>query len=315
MRRLLFALLIPCVLIIGCVNTTTPASKPSCLSVPAASFYYELFGSGKTDLQQDRYFDTYKGKCVEWGAYVKSIDTDMFGTYVILLTLRPPGPFTIKSDIVVRMKDGQEDKLSQYSIGDSIYFRGKLDSYGGLIGDDITVTDAEVISPPSYANTATTGEPNPVVTQNTDSNTTTPTTISNDVTAPPRTIELSKAPINIIVEANKPWVDTHIDVKQGTKISIHATGIVKIAGSDTGQIPSGFDPSQSGADRAQLLCPYTSMNYMLVGKVGTGNCFEIGAEKNVTIQKDGRLYLGVNDGTNSFDDNSGSWTVTISTQN
>jgi len=140
-------------------NTTLKEVKPACISVPANSFYYELFESSKTELQQETYFDIYKGKCVEWNAYVKSIDTDMFGTYVMLLTLQPPSEYTIKSDLIVRMNDGQEDKLAQYSKGDLVYFRGKLDSYGGIIGDDITVTKSDIISP-----TTTTVQSSPTTT-------------------------------------------------------------------------------------------------------------------------------------------------------
>lgn len=115
----------------------------------------------------------------------------------------------------------------------------------------------------------------------------------------------------IDVPGTVEWFDTGISINSGDEIQISASGFVKIAGSD----PSGYSPEgvveTTEADVAKLLCPTTNKEYSLVGKIGTGGCFDVGSSRIIVAQNSGNLYLSSNDRVGLFGDNSGSWNVDV----
>jgi hypothetical protein len=112
----------------------------------------------------------------------------------------------------------------------------------------------------------------------------------------------------ISVPGSIRWVDTGIDVTMGQTIRIHASGLIKIAGSDPGKSPAG-------AGTAPCTIPGVTTSiapcWSLVGRVGAGSAFHVG-QLYTGSRGTGRLYLGINDDV--MGDNSGSWTATITVQ-
>jgi hypothetical protein len=47
------------------------------------------------------------------------------------------------------------------------------------------------------------------------------------------------------------------------------------------------------------------------GRIGEGAPFQVGTGVTLSVETAGRVYLGVNDETHTFEDNSGNWTVDI----
>jgi len=127
--------------------------------------------------------------------------------------------------------------------------------------------------------------------------------------------------LHVQVAASQPWTDTGIDVAVGTRVSIEAYGTIKIAGSDPGKSPSAQTKGQPNSDATQCTATDDATRswvapglycWTMVGKIGTGGIpFEVDNGLIVNPPQSGRLYLGVNDGTGEFGDNSGSWTAEV----
>jgi hypothetical protein len=131
-------------------------------------------------------------------------------------------------------------------------------------------------------------------------------------TTPPNGTEAT-----ITVPGNQPWTDTGLDLNQGDQVTITASGTIKIAPEDPGKTPAG-DPSCVGPTGRKIdptsetwLTPGLTC-WSLVGRIGEdGALFEVGTSLGFPVETAGRLYLGVNDETGRFGNNSGSWTVDI----
>jgi heat shock protein HtpX len=116
----------------------------------------------------------------------------------------------------------------------------------------------------------------------------------------------------VTVWGNQSWTTTGITVTAGASVSITASGVVFIAGSDPGKTPAGAPgcvaPGDNSIPPGPFLVPGLTC-WALVGQIGAGAAFEVGAGTSLTAATSGPLVLGVND--NFFGDNSGSWTATI----
>jgi hypothetical protein len=127
--------------------------------------------------------------------------------------------------------------------------------------------------------------------------------------------------LHVQVAASQPWTDTGIDVAVGTRVSIEAYGTIKIAGSDPGKSPSAKTIGQPNSDATQCTAADDATRswvapglycWTMVGKISTGGTpFEVDNGLIVNPPQSGRLYLGVNDETGEFGDNSGSWTAEV----
>lgn len=98
-----------------------------------------------TDLQREEMWKKYEGKYIKWTFYVKNVDKDMFGTYTVLGNVEKPTEYTISSDVTVKFKDSEKEKLLQYNKGDLITVVGKLESYSETFLKFVYVVDGEVV--------------------------------------------------------------------------------------------------------------------------------------------------------------------------
>ncbi len=113
-----------------------------------------------------------------------------------------------------------------------------------------------------------------------------------------------------LVSGNSPWTDSGVDLKAGDRVSITAEGSIYFA--DYGGY---YGPDGTGNYDASAYIDAGLHFQSLVGSIGDPTVisppayFQIGDSYIFTASADGRLWLGVNAAT--FDDNTGSWNVTI----
>jgi hypothetical protein len=119
----------------------------------------------------------------------------------------------------------------------------------------------------------------------------------------------------ITVPATQPWTSTGISLRAGA-VSFKASGTINVNGGDPdgNNTPAGDGPINPTctAGPSEYSGSWTAPGlpcWSLIGRIGNGKPFFIGDSRNVVIETSGELYLGVNDETGQFGDNSGSWTV------
>ena len=118
--------------------------------------------------------------------------------------------------------------------------------------------------------------------------------------------------VTVSVPAIKPWADTGVFVHIGDLVSITATGIVYTGATDPGTTPAGLPGCVATADDSRKPGPFLGPGltcYSLIGRVGNGSAFEVGAGTFFVALSSGELNLSVDD--NYFPDNRGAWTATI----
>lgn len=112
------------------------------------------------------------------------------------------------------------------------------------------------------------------------------------------------------VQADSPdWTDTGIDLKEGDTLRITASGTIHYTSSKTCGPTGGERTWQdllrplpvNDAGRGALIG--------LIGQTGVAQPFLTGAEAQFEVEKDGRLFLGVND--DNYQNNSGAFRVRI----
>jgi len=99
---------------------------------------------------------------------------------------------------------------------------------------------------------------------------------------------------NITISADKPWMDTGIDVGAGDKLHITATGTVDFS-DKPGVGPQGAE--RGWKDTLRALSVPNAGRGALVGQVGTDRAatpFLVGEDGTIVVPFAGRLYLGVN---------------------
>ena len=128
--------------------------------------------------------------------------------------------------------------------------------------------------------------------------------------------------VSVRVDAQQQWVDSGLTVRQGDLVTFRASGQIQTAPGET-VTPDGDGRGPSDTSRRSLprgratLRGYPAPDVAvgaLLGKVGDGAPFGIGTQTQpLTMTTSGRLMLGVND--TDFGDNSGAFTVVVSTPN
>jgi len=110
------------------------------------------------------------------------------------------------------------------------------------------------------------------------------------------------------VSGTKAWTDTGIDVVEGDRVAVKATGVV-VHDSRNGIGPVGFP------NIPELVTPLPSENHAgLLGRVTEqGDPFYIGAGTTFTAAQSGRFELGINDGF--LGDNRGAFEATVAVSN
>jgi hypothetical protein len=108
----------------------------------------------------------------------------------------------------------------------------------------------------------------------------------------------------VTVPTNQTWSNSGIDVRRGDVIHFRASGNVTLSHNP------GDYATPAGANDGRLAgnSPLPGVTGgLLIGRVGNSAPFAIGAESEVTMPANGRLYLGVND--DYAGDNSGNFVV------
>ncbi|MBZ5601084.1 MAG: LssY C-terminal domain-containing protein [Acidobacteriia bacterium] len=114
---------------------------------------------------------------------------------------------------------------------------------------------------------------------------------------------------SITVSASQQWTDTSIDLRVGDAIVITAEGTL--------QLPQAKSCGPDGQPRGfrDLLKVYQVNDSglgTLIGRIGSSDValpFTIGARKEIQVRRGGRLFLGVNSGSNDSLD--GQYTATV----
>jgi hypothetical protein len=113
------------------------------------------------------------------------------------------------------------------------------------------------------------------------------------------------------VVRNRPFTRTSQSLWPGNRVTITATGRMDWC---TGGCPHSADHTSGPEGRA---CTFARMArdlpcWSLIGKIGEdGIPFLVGADRTITADREGDLYLGVNDGPNDYADNTGRWSATL----
>ena len=83
-----------------------------------------------TNLQKDRQWDAFEGKCVEWTGELSSLSEGFFGGFSIQFKHLPT---TFVSDVIVSAPSSEESQLLQWNEGQRYTYRATLKRYGGAI--------------------------------------------------------------------------------------------------------------------------------------------------------------------------------------
>lgn len=110
----------------------------------------------------------------------------------------------------------------------------------------------------------------------------------------------------IDVPATNRWTDTGIYVRAGDRITFNATGTIEM----TGESGDPADPTGSRTGRRAPGAPLPNEPAgILLARIGTGDPLPVGRTNDIRANRDGRLYLGVND--DHLADNHGQFRVTV----
>jgi peptidase M23-like protein len=115
------------------------------------------------------------------------------------------------------------------------------------------------------------------------------------------------------VLADRPWTNTGINVKNGDRVSIKASGTINVASGSAG---ANFTPDGRQSCIADNSFVAAGLHcWSLIGGIGGYPPQEVGSARTFRVSlprgQTGRLYLGVNDQIAHFGDNSGYWTARI----
>lgn len=108
----------------------------------------------------------------------------------------------------------------------------------------------------------------------------------------------------VTIPTNQTWSNSGIDVRRGDVIHFRASGNVSLSQNQ------GDYATPAGANSGRMAgnSPLPGVTGgLLIGRVGNGRPFAIGAESDITMPANGRLSLGVND--DDVRDNSGNFVV------
>jgi hypothetical protein len=110
----------------------------------------------------------------------------------------------------------------------------------------------------------------------------------------------------VFVDAQTRWTATGIQVNQGDLITFDARGIVQLSSDpgDTAIAAGAYSRRQaSGAPLPDALAG------ALIGRIGNGQAFGVGDQRQITAPASGELFLGVND--DHLADNRGGFRVEV----
>jgi hypothetical protein len=121
----------------------------------------------------------------------------------------------------------------------------------------------------------------------------------------------SDGPDRIDVELSVPgtevWTDTGRDLKPGDLVVMEATGDVILGGGGIHGGPEGNDDPNIRTNNVEGL--ENENHGALIGRIGEGTPFLVGADHGFAVEEEGRLFLGIND--TGIENNSGAFQVVI----
>jgi hypothetical protein len=129
---------------------------------------------------------------------------------------------------------------------------------------------------------------------------------AGNATTLPATI--SGSPQGLVVPAQQAWTPTGITVSRGERLTINANGQIKYAAANE----ASATPNGSNERSPDNPLPNVSTG-TLIGRIGNGQPFAIGAQTQLQAPAAGQLFLGIND--THMPDNSGSFNVEIQRAN
>lgn len=109
----------------------------------------------------------------------------------------------------------------------------------------------------------------------------------------------------LLITSRHAWQDTGIELREGDLIMVVASGTVRFDSAGRTSTPDGFpEPAllTKNGDCIYLVCGGTVSTHSLVGRVGSGSLDDyrhgetIGSRFYGRITRNGRLFLGFNDG-------------------
>jgi len=111
---------------------TSSSEEPEKEIVSTSFSDFALYSdSTATSLQKESFFDdNYKGKYVTWSGTVSSV-SESYGSYTVQVKHKSS---TLVSDVIVKMRDDQKDKLLQLKEGSPITYTAKMTRYGDILG-------------------------------------------------------------------------------------------------------------------------------------------------------------------------------------
>ena len=188
---------------------------------------------------------------------------------------------------------GRKSRVTVYMEDvDSIEF----DSVAGSTGPVDDNTNTNTSTQPSY-------QPPPSTQSNTQPSYTPPTTTPTNTSAQPTFFQ-----INIHVRADNAsngWTNSGLVVRRGQRLRINATGRISI-GSNRSATPDGL---ANIADRDKLMRNQPTGGLIAVIGDDNDDFIFVGRSRDFVAQRDGVLFLGVNEG--NLSDNSGQFEVVI----
>lgn len=117
----------------------------------------------------------------------------------------------------------------------------------------------------------------------------------------------SSAGGGIAVPANQAWTSTGMTVRRGEILTFNTTGEIRLSGDASDMAGSaGSRGQRMAAAGAPLPNAFAGA---LVGRVGNGQVFAIGDQRQVRMPDSGQLFLGIND--DHVGDNAGEFRVEI----
>ena len=118
------------------------------------------------------------------------------------------------------------------------------------------------------------------------------------------------------VTSRRVFTQTGLNVKKGQTVTIKASGFIHFGLRSIDHLaPAGISRTSgcdelTGRKASQTPRPAPRLDcWSLIGKIGAGGPFAVGATRAIKAPNDGELQLGVND--NYLKDNEGFWTATV----
>ena len=127
---------------------------------------------------------------------------------------------------------------------------------------------------------------------------------------PVPTTDGAVGPRAVLVQADRRWTDTGIDVRLTDRISFAATGQIRLSSEKTDL--SGPEGSSSGRRNPAAPVPQAAAG-VLIARIGESEAFDVGTRTApVRAPRNGRLFLGINDDRTA--DNQGAFRVEVTVE-